>query len=81
MKRAVYVGMIFLSVMMIFAAAEMLPQIVIRYNDRERNNQIILEEDVAAAGKIADEVRKIYAHTPDLLEQFNNHYNCNNKKP
>ena len=35
MKRAVYVGMIFLSVMMIFAAAEMLPQIVIRYNDRE----------------------------------------------
>ena len=35
----------------------------------------------SVAGEIADEVRNIYADTPDLLEQFNNHYNCNNKKP
>lgn len=74
MKRAVYVGMIFLSVMMIFAAAEMLPQIVIRYNDRERNNQIILEEDVAAAGKIAYELSesdklKLLTNTNGILEE------------
>ena len=58
MKRAVYAGMIFLSVMLIFAAAELLPQVVSHYGDREKYNQIILEEDVAAAGKIAYELSK-----------------------
>lgn len=76
MKRAVYVGMIFLSVMLIFAAAELLPQIVIHYNDRERNDRIILEEDVAAAGKIAYELSetdklKLLTNTNGILEESN----------
>ena len=74
MKRAVYAGTIFLSVMLIFAAAEMLPHLVIRYHDRERNNRFILEEDVAAAGKIAYELSatdklKLLTNANGILEE------------
>lgn len=76
MKRAVYAGMIFLSVMLIFAAAELLPQVVSHYGDRERYNQIILEEDVAAAGKIAYELSKtdklkLLTNTNGILQESN----------
>lgn len=76
MRRAVYVGMIFLSVMLIFVAAELLPQIVSYYGDRERNDRIILEEDVAAAGKIAYELSetdklKLLTNTNGILQESN----------
>ena len=72
MKRTVHVLTIFLSVVLVFAAAELLPVLICRYNDRDRCNRIIMEKDVAEAGKIAYELSeedklRLLANTEGIL--------------
>lgn len=56
MKRIVRFLIILSGAALIFLAAEILPVAVSRYDDRQRCGNIILEEDVTAAGKIAYEI-------------------------
>lgn len=74
MKRVMKFLVIFLGAALIFAAAELLPVIVSHYDDRDRCERIILEEDVAAAGKIAYELSwedklRLLANTEGAVEK------------
>lgn len=73
MKRVLNIFMISLGALSIFLMAEFLPVMVGHWGDSDRNDRIILEENVAAAGKIAYELSqedklKLLANTDGALE-------------
>lgn len=76
MKKMAQFLAIFLGAVSVFLAAEFLPVAFARWDDRDRCGRIILEEDVAAAGKIAYELSredkmKLLANSEGAVENSN----------